>query len=61
MNIAIIIFLITYTVITLASIVVSIWDAKLRCKCQKENNACIYALYRELERYNDNLENQKRE
>ena len=61
MNTAIIVFLVTYTVITLASIVVSIWDAKLRCKYQEENDACIYAMYRELKRYNDNLENQKQE
>lgn len=61
MNTAIIAFMITYIVVTLASVVVSIWDAKLRCKYQEENDACIFALYRELKRYNDNLENQKPE
>ena len=61
MDIAIIVILAVYSVLTLASIVVSIWESKLRCKYQAENDACIYALYRELKRYNDNLDNQKTE
>lgn len=40
--------------ISMASMILTIWKTKLETKKQSENSACIYALYKELEKYNNN-------
>lgn len=40
--------------ISMANVILAIWKTKLEAKKQSENSACIYALYKELERYNNN-------
>lgn len=54
-----IVFLIIYSVLALANVVLTIWYFELKRKYQEEDNVCTYALYRKLKRYNDNYENRK--
>ena len=47
------VFMVLWVVVSIANIPLTIWKTKLEAKKQSENSACIYALYKELERYNN--------
>lgn len=55
-----IVFLVIYSVLTLANVVLTIWYSELIRKYQEEDNVCTYGLYIELKRYNDNYENRNK-
>lgn len=57
LGIVLCVFMVSWIVVSIANIPLAIWQTKLETKKQSENNACIYALYKELERYNNSTIN----
>lgn len=46
-----------FILVFLLGIIINIWATKKNCNEQSKNTTVIYCLYKELERYNNNLKN----